>query len=478
MSQSADTTATGPAPWSELFRRGHLALLAVLCLGVWLHAADSLLVATLMPSAVRDIGGLPYLSWTLALYELGSIISAVATGVLVTRVGMRKVMTSAAALYTLGCVISALAPDMAAMLFGRILQGIGGGMMLAGTFTGMNRLFPQRLWLRIVAIVSATWGVSSLIGPLIGGLFANYGYWRGGFWAFAAQAVLFGLASAHLLGPAAPRDDTETSSGVDWKNLGLLSLGVFAIAAAGAHVSLVWTPLLCIAGSALLWAFVRRDGVSPARMLAIRPLNLGHAPGAGTVMVLASAVASVSLFVYGPIIMQTLYGIDPLTAGYIVAIESVAWSVAAIAVSGAGPRLEPWIIRSGSVLITLSVIGLTVYMPTGPVVALLPFAVMQGAGFGMAWAFVVRRAISGAPEADRDRISSVLPSVQMLGYAIGASLAGIIANAAGFSEGVSLDAARSVGFWVFAAFIPLAFAANIAAWKLSAARHAIGAGTD
>ncbi len=61
-------------PWSELAREGHLPRLLVLCFGIWLYAADSTLVATVMPAAVEEIGGLPYLSWTYTLYQLGSIV--------------------------------------------------------------------------------------------------------------------------------------------------------------------------------------------------------------------------------------------------------------------------------------------------------------------------------------------------------------------------------------------------------------------
>ena len=81
----------------------------VLCVGVWLHAADALMAATIMPTAVRDIGGLEYIYWTVALYELGSIVVGAATGLLAIRLGIRLGMVLAALLYGVGCVASALA---------------------------------------------------------------------------------------------------------------------------------------------------------------------------------------------------------------------------------------------------------------------------------------------------------------------------------------------------------------------------------
>lgn len=460
--------------WGELLASRHFGVLAILCFGVWLHAADSLLVATLMPSAVRDIGGIAYLSWTLALYELGAICAASVTGLLVIRTDLRTVMTSAAAVYTVGCVASAMAPDMGVMLAGRILQGVGGGMMLAGTFVGMNRLFPARYWNRVVAAVSAVWGASALLGPLIGGLFASWGIWRGGFWAFAVQSVLVGMAAAAFLGREA-RQDAAPGEGVPWLRLALLAVAVLAVSAAGISTSLAASAVLCLIGVAGIVLLVHRDGRAAGRMFAARPWSLAHAPGAGTMMVLTSAFATVSFTIYGPVLMQVLYGADPLVAGYYIAAESAAWSVAAIAVSGASASAERVLIVVGSALITLGVVGFAVVMPTGPMPLLLVFALFQGAGFGMAWGFVVRHAIAGAPQADRDRIASSLPTVQMIGYALGSAAAGIVANAAGFSQGLSMEAARSVGVWVFVLFIPFGLLANVAAWRLTAASRQHGA---
>ena len=109
-------------------------------------------------------------------------------------------MVLAALLYAVGCAISALAPDMSAMLLGRLLQGWGGGWMVALSHVGITQLFPPARWPQLLAVISAVWGVSALLGPLIGGAFATAGLWRGGFWAFAAQALALAAAMPLLLG--------------------------------------------------------------------------------------------------------------------------------------------------------------------------------------------------------------------------------------------------------------------------------------
>jgi hypothetical protein len=107
-------------------------------------------------------------------------------------------------------------------------------------------------------------------------------------------------------------------------------------------------------------------------------------------------------------------------------------------------------------------------MPHGPVWALVPWLAMQGAGFGMCWAFLLRRIVAGVPPGERERASSAMPTLQMIGYAVGSAATGIVVNALGLVEGAPLDVVRTVAFWVFAAFLPLAALGVVAAWRVTA----------
>ena len=186
-------TVSDATSWREVFTRQHGPALALVCLGVWLHAAESLLVATMMPAIVSDIGGVEVVAWTIALYEIGSIVAGVTGGWLVIRHGVRLPMGVAAIVYAVGSAIAALAPSMWILLLGRILQGLGGGGLMALSFIAVGSLFPKRLIPRVMAAITTLWGVSSLAGPLIGGLFVEFSTWRGGFWFFTFQAGVLAL---------------------------------------------------------------------------------------------------------------------------------------------------------------------------------------------------------------------------------------------------------------------------------------------
>lgn len=432
---------------------GRWPVAVVLCLNVWLHAADALISATVMPSAVAEIGGVAWIYWTTALYELGSIVAGAVAGVLALRLGLVRAIVLAALIYAAGCVASALAPDMATMLAGRLAQGLGGGWMMALSYVGVTRLFPASLWPAMFALVSAVWGVSAMIGPLVGGVFANAGLWRGAYWAFGAQAlVLAAIVPLILRGHA---DRKVVAEKLPWRRIGVFTAGLLAILAAGVEGKALNAAGYFFTGAVLLYAALRLETRGPSRLFPPNPLSPGTIWGSGMIMVLCLSLATVSFTVYGPLIMQILYGATPLTAGLLIAVESVAWSVAAIALGGSNRASEVVCIRLGTIAVVGGIAGFGLIMPHGPLWLLVFPAVLQGAGFGVFWAYVVRRIVAAVPAEETERASSSVPTMQIIGYALGAALSGIVANLCGLGEGASAEAAGRAAVWVFVAFLPL-----------------------
>ena len=107
--------------WVELFRGGRGPRLIAFLLAVWLHASNSMLVVTTLPSAVAEIGGDAYVGWAFTLYLLASILMGVVTGLLAMRMGLRRAFLCAGGLFVLGCAIAAVAPSMAFILIGRFI---------------------------------------------------------------------------------------------------------------------------------------------------------------------------------------------------------------------------------------------------------------------------------------------------------------------------------------------------------------------
>jgi MFS family permease len=200
-----------PAParpnWRQLARSGVLLRFSFLGLGIWLHAADELVMSTLITDIVSDIGGIELLGWTLALYELGSILAGAGMGLQVARSGLRPGFAMSALIYGAGCAVSAMAPTMEVMLLGRLAQGFGGGGLVAVAFIAVGKLFDRSIWPQLFALLSAIWGIAAFMGPLVGGLFAQADWWRGAFWFFGVQAAVLAGAT-YIIIPAQHAGDT------------------------------------------------------------------------------------------------------------------------------------------------------------------------------------------------------------------------------------------------------------------------------
>jgi MFS family permease len=463
----SDEQVPAGSPWAEIRSGGALPQFLLLCLGIWLHAADAALMATLLPSAVSELGEVELMGWTFALYQMGSIVGVATTALATAALGLGRAMALGALLFAAGCMAGALAPAMAVVVAGRLLQGLGGGALVAITLVAANRIFAPRLIPHVMALISMNWVTAALLGPLIGGLFANAGYWRFGYWAFALQALLLALGALALLRrPERPAESYEV--GVPWRGLALLCTAILAISVAGSALDVVRTPFLLAFGLLVLAVFLRLDHRAGARaLLPADAVRLGSAVNGGLVFVFCFASATIPFVLYGPLLMSLLYETRPLTAGYAIALMSVGWTGAALLFAGTGRRGEPALIAGGAVLVTLGLAGFALVMPRGPFPALLPFALAQGAGFGICWAFILRRVTAAAPVEQKDRAAASMAFAYQLGYAAGSAFAGLVANLAGFGAGATPAAAAAVGFWVFIAFLPLCLVGAVAAWRLA-----------
>ncbi|MGR3289611.1 MAG: MFS transporter [Paracoccaceae bacterium] len=454
---------TAPVAWREVLNRQYASPLLLVCLGVWLHAADGLIVATMMPSIVGDIGGEAYVAWSIALYEIGSVVAGASGALLVLRLGVQRPMGLAATIFAFGCLISALAPSMPVLLIGRIFQGIGGGGMTALAFISVARLFPTRLSARVMAAISALWGASAFLGPVIGGFFTAYSSWRMGFVFFAVQAVF--LAAWVFFGSriTEPKTQSDQTAFIPIRRLALLSCGVLLIAYAGIEVNTLRTPLLLLLGIGTLVGFVVMDMRNPAtRILPIQPFNLRTPVGAALVMTFTLNISTMGLSAYGPLLMVIIHGTPALVAGYVLACVAFGWTLAAIVVSGAPERHDPYYIAGGITLVTLTVVGMIYAVPNGPVGLIAALAALEGIGYGTAWTFVIRRSKRLANAEDVERLSGALPTVGRVGFAVGASVTGILANAAGFSLAGPPGSAQHVARTIFTGSLPFALLALFA----------------
>src|SRR3954469_12577981 len=194
-----DESAARANSWADLLGEGRAPRFALICLGVWLNAADSLVTSTIMPSVGAQLGGYGYFSWATAGYLVGAILAGASSGRISEMFGLRAATAVAGVIMAAGCVMRAMAPDVGVFLAGRLIQGLGSGWISGFAMVAVALLFPERHWARVFASVTFVWGIATILGPLFGGVVVQTGNWRDVFWLFALQAGAFSAAAPFLL---------------------------------------------------------------------------------------------------------------------------------------------------------------------------------------------------------------------------------------------------------------------------------------
>jgi MFS family permease len=454
--------------WRELWETGGLGRFCFISLGILLHVCSETMIGAIMPKLVKGIGGVQLVGWSFAMYELGAILAGAAGGQLVMRHSVRTTMIASALTYAFGCLICAVAPSMTWMLAGRLIQGFGGGSLVALAFIAVERYFPNAIWPQLFAILSAIWGVGAFIGPLSGALIESVSSWRGVFLAFAGfglfMAALSGIALRSGESRPPPQDEGKPFPFVP---LLILAAGVTLISWAGIERSLIYAAILLAAGLASLIHFFRQQNgaLFPRGMF-----NTATTLGAGFTMVGCLAIATASFSVYGPLLLAALHGFSPLFTGYLIASESISWSILSIVLANTPPRRERAVIVTGACMIAAGIAGFALAIPLGSVPLILVCALLQGGGFGIAWPFITRTIIESAVESERTITVSAVPATQRIGYALGGALSGLIANAAGFAGGFTREAAQAAARPLFLLFLPVALLGCWAAWRATGLR--------
>jgi len=454
--------------WLTLFRPPYLLYVLMLVGSVLLYASNTLLMATILPTALADIGGVEMLSWSTSFFMTASVISASAAAPLGRRLGSKGAFLAAFSLFTVGTLTCGLSDSMAMMLAGRFGQGLGGGLMSAMAYAMVSYLFPEALWARVFALLSGMWGIAALAGPLIGGVFASAGYWEGAFYSVAAAAALLTLAVAIALPQGA--EPPEGSADYPAFRLGLIALGIIALSLAGIAHALFLSLALIAAGIGAFAAAIRLDRQAQAKLFPSTAFTLTGTVALGLWMLFLLSLANDPFPIYGPLFLQELHGLGPLAAGYLVASEAMAWTLVAAIVATLPARWEPRILILGPLAMALGLIGISWWMAEGPVAALPAPIFLAGGGIGACWIFASHAIMAGVLPGEETQAGAAIASMQIVGLGAGAALAGVVANMAGLSGGLTPETAATAATLVPGLF---ALAAIAASWM--AVRMARGA---
>src|SRR6202011_4825405 len=226
--------------------------------------------------------------------------AASCAGMLAAVAGARAAYCAGVATFGLGALLCSLATTMGWIVAGRVIQGFGGGLGGAVAYVVVRRTFPESVWSRTVALMSSSWSMSVLVGPLVGGMFARFGNWRS---AFVATAVIAGVLAvgAFFILPAATSVRRTPAPRVPGGRVPLICGPIAGTSSA----SIVGPPLakvgLILVALVALVLMLRLDRVASNPLLPSDAFSLHTPSGVGLWLALLLCVTYSPLQIYVPI---------------------------------------------------------------------------------------------------------------------------------------------------------------------------------
>ena len=300
-------------------QRRNFVFLAIV-LGMLLAALDQTIVATALPTIVADLGGAGHQSWVVTSYLLASTIITALVGRLGDLFGRKTIFQAAVMFFVAGSVLCGLSQSMAMLVGARALQGIGGGAITVTATALIGEVIPLRDRGRYQGALGAVFGVTTVIGPLLGGYFTDHLSWRWAFWVnVPVSIVVFFVAAA-----AIPSLATRGKPVIDYAGILFVGLGAtgLTLATSWGGTTYPWNSptiigLFAASAAALcifVWVESRSSGPESAPIL---PTRLFANPVFTVCCVLSFVVgfAMLGALTFLPTYMQFVDGVSATTSG-------------------------------------------------------------------------------------------------------------------------------------------------------------------
>ena len=408
---ASGTTGLGLA----LTHRQILIVFSGLMIGMFLAALDQTIVGTALPTIVNSLHGLNHISWVVTAYLLTSTISTPLYGKLSDQFGRKGLYQIAIVIFLVGSALSGLSQNMAQLIAFRGIQGLGAGGLMALAFTIIADVVSPRERGRYQAYFGATFALSSIAGPLLGGVFTDNLSWR---WIFYINMPI-GIVALAVTSAVLKLPFRRQAHKIDFLGSGLMLVGVTAalLVTVWGGTQYAWgSPVilgLAVAAVVLITAFVlwERKAAEP-----ILPPNLYHI-GIFRVSTSVSFVLAMIMFgaiIYLPLYLQLVDGVSAMVSGLLMIPMMMGVLGASIlsgqVVSRTGRyKVFPVV---GSVLVTVGMVLLSHLGLHTSHLTMSLYVIVLGTGMGMTMqvmVLAVQNAVPGRPDGSGHRGGDLLP---------------------------------------------------------------------
>lgn len=463
---------------AEVSGRRLNAISLVLVLG----ALATLLDSTIVNIAIRHLSvdfaaTVARTQWIATAYLLAFVAVIPVSGWASERFGARTTWLVAVGLFMIGSLLCGVAGSLPTLIAFRVLQGVGGGMVLPVTITILTRAAGQARIGRAIATIGFIGQLAPILGPIIGGAILESWSWR---WLFLVNVPLCLLAL--ILGPLLlPRDFAQSEDGLDLAGFCLLTPGVVAVAygvtraseTAGVGAAAVWVPLAI--GIALIVLFVwhalraRERALIDVRVFARRSFGLS------SVITFLSGFSMYGLMLLLPLFYQGVRGESVLHTGLLLIPQGLGTMAFILLNRSLFAKLDGRLMVGGGVLVmAIGTLPFATAAATGNEVLLLAAQFLQGFGLGASSLPLMTMAFASLTPEETPRGSAAFNIVQRVGAPFGvAVIAVILQNAMTARTGDltgMIDAFHFTFWWIIAlSAIPLVLAAFVPATTRNAA---------
>jgi EmrB/QacA subfamily drug resistance transporter len=297
-------------------RHGVRVIMGALLLGLFLAALDQTIVSTALPTIVSDLGGLDHLAWVVVAYLLASTAATPLWGKLGDMYGRKRLFQASIVIFLVGSALCGLARNMGELIAFRALQGLGGGGLIVLSMAIVGDIVAPRDRGRYQGLFGAVFGVTSVLGPLLGGLFVDHLSWR---WVFYINLPI-GVVALAVVAAVLHIPVKRTEHRIDY--LGTVTIAAVAtclvLMTSLGGVTLAWDSWQVIGlgalGAALLAVFLRIERRAAEPVLPLRLFRLR----AFTLCAVIGFVVGFTMFgalTYLPTFLQVVHGVSPTVSG-------------------------------------------------------------------------------------------------------------------------------------------------------------------
>jgi EmrB/QacA subfamily drug resistance transporter len=441
-----------------------------LMLTTGLIAIDATILATAVPSVVKDLGEFDQFPWLFSVYLLAQAVSVPIYSKLADTIGRKPVILVGIGLFLVGSVFAGFAWNMTSLIVFRVIQGLGAGAAAPMSMTIVGDIYTVEERALVQGYIASVWAVSSVVGPALGGVFSQFASWR---WIFIVNIPLCLIAGWAIMRSYHEQVEKRRHK-IDYLGAVLLTVGLTAVILALLEGGNAWAWLsvpsvlsFAVGVATLAWfVLVERRAAEPIVDLAIltRPLILTT-----TLVSLGVGALMIGVTSFVPTYLENALNAPPLVSGIAVAALTLGWPLAA---ANSGRVYMRWGFRTtilaGSAIALLGTIALAA---TGPypnpfTVAAVAFVI----GFGLGWtaAPTLIAAQASVDWDERGVVTGVNVFARSAGSAVGVAILGAIANNvinAGLGEH-DYATIVSASTWVFIAVAVLAALMCVASLRM------------